>query len=160
MKLDPAKRPFSLGALGFMTFSDWDSPRGRPLLQDIMGLEVEGRSCDLEPSDGYKWQPDVATMRGRCGDALAPPDGWDGPYRVRRPTGPVGPRELVVGLAPKNDHEHMPFRRALEAQYRTTAADSERTVAQRRLEDDMKSTTKLHYSRPETRSINPSLLRS
>jgi hypothetical protein len=87
-------------------------------------------------------------------DALAPPDGWDGPYRVRRPTGPVGPRELVVGLAPKNDHEHMPFRRALEAQYRRTAHASERTVAQRRLEDDMMSTTKLHYPRTETRSIN------
>ena len=87
-------------------------------------------------------------------DCLAPPDGWDGPYRARRPTGPVGPRELVVGLAPRNDHEHMPFRRALEAQYRATAADSERTVAQRRLEDDMKSTTKLHYTRTETRSIN------
>ena len=42
---------------------------------------------------------DVMLNGAGARDALAPPDGWDGPYRARRPEGLIGPKELVVGLA-------------------------------------------------------------
>jgi hypothetical protein len=54
-------------------------------------------------------------------ECIAPPETWEGPYRARRPDGPIRPHEKVVGLKANKDLTTNRLRRALEAQYRATA---------------------------------------
>ena len=70
-------------------------------------VEMHHRRAPTKPQLRSNCQPvSRSAMLNGAGarNAIAPPDGWDGPYRARRPEGLVGPRELVVGLAPTHDH--------------------------------------------------------
>lgn len=59
-------------------------------------------------------------------ECIAPSgSGWDGPFRVHRPPGPIKPGEKVVGLTVRNRPETAPLRRALERQYRQAAKAQE-----------------------------------
>ena len=152
MGLDPALYPAWVPGLGEPKPNPtqrWASARG-----PCETLEMHHRRAPQAPKLKPKFVPVTrhAMHNGQgARDALAPPDGWDGPYRARRPDGLIGPRELIVGLAPTNDHEHMPFRRALEAQYRRPPTGDEPPPPHQR---EMLATTRRDYTRPESRSIN------
>ena len=53
---------------------------------------------------------------------IAPDTLWDGPFRIHRPEGFIGPAEKVVGLSVKRDPRTKPLRTALERQYRAASA--------------------------------------
>lgn len=66
LHLDPKKQPFSIGTLGFSTYSDW-SPHG-PLIPSLLDFSSDLGACRI--CDGcYRWRPDYVTMTGDCGSA-------------------------------------------------------------------------------------------